>query len=137
MVKERIPLIAGGAGILLLLIGIIGGAIEGRLGPLFLTLLLVGLAGVLFALYTSGTVVRTWMNRRSTRYGTNLAIMVVVAKSRWPPASYLEAFSRWLLIRTYPPTRSSLSMPCYDSSPLPSASALSAPSSGSTLERQP
>ena len=31
------------------------------------------------AIRASGTVVRTWMNRRSTRYGTHLAIMVVVA----------------------------------------------------------
>ncbi|MDP6088208.1 MAG: hypothetical protein QGF68_19505, partial [Nitrospinota bacterium] len=75
MTKVRIPLLVGGAGVLLLLIGIIGGAIEGRLGPLFLTLLIVGLAAVLLALYTSGSVVRTWMSRRSTRYGANMAIM--------------------------------------------------------------
>jgi len=79
MTKERIPLLVGGAGVLLLLIGIIGGAIEGRLGPLFLTPLIVGLAAVLLALYTSGKVVRTWMSRRSTRYGANMAIMIVVA----------------------------------------------------------
>ena len=79
MTKERIPLLVGGAGVLLLLIGIIGGAIEGRLGPLFLTPLIVGLAAVLLALYTSGGVVRTWMSRRSTRYGANMAIMIVVA----------------------------------------------------------
>ncbi|MDP7384590.1 MAG: hypothetical protein QF593_01000, partial [Nitrospinota bacterium] len=79
MTKVRIPLLVGGAGVLLLLIGIIGGAIEGRLGPLFLTLLIVGLAAVLLALYTSGSVVRTWMSRRSTRYGANMAIMIVVA----------------------------------------------------------
>ena len=79
MMKERIPLLVGAGGVLLLLISIVGGAIEGRLSPLFLTLLIVGLAAVLLALYTSGKVVRTWMNRRSTRYGVNLAIMVVVA----------------------------------------------------------
>jgi ABC-type uncharacterized transport system involved in gliding motility auxiliary subunit len=76
--KEQIPIIAGSLGVLLLLAGIIGVGIEGRFGPIFLTFLVVGAVGLLFGLYTSGKMVRTWMGRRSTRYGTNLAVMVIV-----------------------------------------------------------
>ena len=90
MNKERFPLVAGSLGILLLLIGIFGGAIEGRFGPLFFTLALVGLALFLIFLYLAGTSVRVWMNRRSTRYGTNLAIMVLVA---FAVAIFIETLS--------------------------------------------
>ncbi len=79
MRRERLPLIAGSVGVLLLLAGIIGGVIEGRFGPLFLTLLLVGAVAFLAGLYLAGTMVRSWMSRRSTRYGTNLAVMALVA----------------------------------------------------------
>ena len=90
MNKERFPLVAGSLGILLLLIGIFGSAIEGRFGPLFFTLALVGLALFLIFLYLAGTSVRVWMNRRSTRYGTNLAIMVLVA---FAVAIFIETLS--------------------------------------------
>ncbi|MFQ5912775.1 MAG: Gldg family protein [Nitrospinota bacterium] len=79
MQKERIPLIAGSAGVLLILAGVIGWSIEGRLGPVYLSLLVLGAVLILFSMYLWGAGLRTWMNRRSTRYGTNLTVMVLVA----------------------------------------------------------
>lgn len=79
MDKERIPVVVGAAGLLLLLAGGIGSGIEGRLSLLFLVLLLAGAVALLGSLYLSGALVRVWLSRRSTRYGTNLAVMVLVA----------------------------------------------------------
>ncbi len=79
MNKERFSLAAGSLGALALLIGIFGGVIKGQFGPLFLTLVLVGLALILVSLYMAVTMLRVWINRRSTRYGTNLTIMILVA----------------------------------------------------------
>ena len=79
MNKEQFSLAAGSLGALALLIGIFGGVIKGQFGPLFLTLVLVGLALILVSLYMAVTMLRVWINRRSTRYGTNLTIMILVA----------------------------------------------------------
>ncbi len=76
--KERLPFLVWTVGGLLLAAGLIGGGITGRLSTPYLAGVLAGAALIALGLHLSSDLIRTWMVRRSTRYGVNVAIMIAI-----------------------------------------------------------